>query len=29
MLPDSANPPPGRTSQPRPIQTPNFTPEPE
>src|SRR5678816_1893822 len=29
MLPDSTNPPPGRTSQPRPIQTPNFTPEPE
>jgi general secretion pathway protein C len=29
MLPDSSNPPPGRTVQPRPIQTPNFTPEPE
>ena len=29
MLPDSTNPPPGRTVQPRPIQTPNFTPEPE
>jgi general secretion pathway protein C len=29
MLPDSTNPPPGRNSQPRQIQTPNFTPEPE
>jgi len=28
MLPDSTNPPPGR-SPPRQIQTPNFTPEPE
>lgn len=29
MLPDANSPPSGRTSQPRPIQTPNFTPEPE
>jgi general secretion pathway protein C len=29
MLPDANSPPPGRTGQQRPIQTPNFTPEPE
>jgi len=29
MLPDSTNPPPARTNQPRQIPTPNFTPEPE
>jgi general secretion pathway protein C len=29
MLPDSTSPPPGRTGQPRQIQTPAFTPEPE
>jgi len=29
MLPDANSPPPGRTGQQRPIQTPAFTPEPE
>ena len=29
MLPDANSPPPGRQGQQRPIQTPNFTPEPE
>jgi general secretion pathway protein C len=29
MLPDANSPPPGRTGQQRPIQTPQFTPEPE
>lgn len=29
MLPDANSPPPGRTGRQRPIQTPNFTPEPE
>jgi general secretion pathway protein C len=29
MLPDASSPPPGRTGQQRPIQTPAFTPEPE